>query len=528
MVGTRLKRALRGAAGHSEPAVPAAPPGPTAQERDAAELRASGLFDAGFYLARYPDVAASGMDPAVHYLSVGAAEGRDPGPDFDWQWYIGECTEAGMAGVNPLLHYLRVGRASGRSPKAIDAGQAFDSFAVASRAGLLPFSVGHRYAVSRVDFPLGPAAPPAPDGRPAPPQPLSARIGSPDLDHMAVVGRGVHDTLLRCLPEGFDFAGKRCLDYGCGIGRVIRYFTEEARRCEFWGCDIDGPSIRWLTEQLSPPFRFYRISPAPSLPFEDNSFDLVYAVGVFSQVYDDWHQLAVELRRILKPGGTFILTFPGQNSYEDQLAEPFAANRGMVLANPFNPWSMGGPMLFLTPEWVQRYWGAIFDIDFIAPNGFLDYDTLAVMRKPVPGAPMRADGQAAGRIVEVGTRQDFHPDAFGMIEQRFDPSKPYLDSYGLEVAPGAAEVRGFIAMRRGAERIEASVDGHPLPVALEWSAPAPHPKRAELLSRSFVLRFDTGDLPADSGTARACLDVTAEDAAGLRHRLSIPLRASAG
>ncbi len=497
----------------------AATPALSAQDVDAAELRSSSLFDAAFYLALYPDVAASGIDPAIHYLATGASEGRNPGPNFDWQWYLGECPEAGSVGISPLLHYLRFGREAGYSPKAIDAGQAFDSFAAASRAGALPFAAGYRTAIERVDFPLGSAAALAPDGLPAPPESLVTRIGSADLDSMAAIGRGVRNTILRCLPSQFSFEGARCLDYGCGIGRVLRYFGDEARNCEFWGCDIDGPSIRWLSEQLSPPFRFYRISPTPSLPFEDNSFDLVYAIGVFSQIYDDWHHLAVELRRILRPGGVFIASFPSQTSFEDNLRVSFASNGGMTLVNPFNPWSLGGPLVFVTPDWLKQYWGAIFDVDFIAPNGLMDYDTLAVMRKPVPGSPLRA----TGRVVNVGAKQAFNADAVGGIDQNFDASQPYLDSYGLDFEPGEVEVRGFIAMREGAERIEILVDAQPRAVEVGWSAPMPHARRPGLLLRHFVLRFEA----TDTGGERAHLEVLAHGLSGLSHGMSIPLRVRA-
>jgi GR25 family glycosyltransferase involved in LPS biosynthesis len=42
----------------------------------ARELRASGAFDADYYLRAYPDVAASGRVPLEHYLRHGRAEGR--------------------------------------------------------------------------------------------------------------------------------------------------------------------------------------------------------------------------------------------------------------------------------------------------------------------------------------------------------------------------------------------------------------------------------------------------------------------
>jgi len=54
---------------------------------DAALIRNSGLFDADYYCARYPDVAASGLDPVDHYLQIGAAKGYDPSPLFDTGYY---------------------------------------------------------------------------------------------------------------------------------------------------------------------------------------------------------------------------------------------------------------------------------------------------------------------------------------------------------------------------------------------------------------------------------------------------------
>ena len=369
----------------------AAPPteaGPP-PDADLAELKASGLFDGGWYLAQNPDVAAAGIDPARHYLETGADEGRSPGPAFDILWYYGECPEACAPGINPILHYLRHGTTM-FTPRALNDGQAFDSFSMASRAGALPFARRIRAKVDHVHFPMDQSpVRSTSDGFPLPPLPLAARIGSTTYDHFEEIGRGVKETILRCLPEGFDFAGQRCLDFGCGIGRVIRHFGEEARTSEFWGCDIDGPSIRWTVDNLAPPFRFYRLSATAALPFEDSSFDLVYAISVFSQIYEDWHQIAVDLRRILKPGGTLIMSYTGRRPFEETIGEPFESNEGMYLKNPFNTWSQGGPLVFLTPEWVTRYWGNLFDIDFIAPDALLGWETLTVMKKPQPGSPPR-------------------------------------------------------------------------------------------------------------------------------------------
>tara|TARA_R110000850_G_scaffold102932_1_gene212662 strand:- start:1418 stop:2101 length:684 start_codon:yes stop_codon:yes gene_type:complete len=46
-------------------------------------LVTTGVVDPEWYLIRHPDVAAVGMDAAVHYVLHGADEGRQPGPALD-------------------------------------------------------------------------------------------------------------------------------------------------------------------------------------------------------------------------------------------------------------------------------------------------------------------------------------------------------------------------------------------------------------------------------------------------------------
>ena len=79
-------------------------------EGDIEAVRSSGLFDAGWYLTQYPDVKALGIDPAEHYLWLGARLGRNPSPKFDTSAYLNANPDVAFAGVNPLLHYVRTGQ----------------------------------------------------------------------------------------------------------------------------------------------------------------------------------------------------------------------------------------------------------------------------------------------------------------------------------------------------------------------------------------------------------------------------------
>lgn len=74
------------------------------------------LFNTGFYLCTYPDVAASRMNPVAHYLKFGAAEGRAPHPLFDTRYYVNRYSDVLESGLNPLVHYCVRGAAEGRKP----------------------------------------------------------------------------------------------------------------------------------------------------------------------------------------------------------------------------------------------------------------------------------------------------------------------------------------------------------------------------------------------------------------------------
>jgi len=83
---------------------------------DIAMLAASDLFDAPWYLHSYGDVAASGVDPATHFIARGWQEGRQPNFYFDTPWYLHTNPDVARAGMNPVLHYIAAGEAEARAP----------------------------------------------------------------------------------------------------------------------------------------------------------------------------------------------------------------------------------------------------------------------------------------------------------------------------------------------------------------------------------------------------------------------------
>src|SRR5271170_6257590 len=82
----------------------------------ARRLVGSGLLDASWYGAAYPDFAESGLGAAKHYLATGFCRGCRPNPFFDTRWYLERYEDVRRSGVNPLLHYLQHGWREGRDP----------------------------------------------------------------------------------------------------------------------------------------------------------------------------------------------------------------------------------------------------------------------------------------------------------------------------------------------------------------------------------------------------------------------------
>lgn len=79
----------------------------------------SGLFDFEWYLQRHPDLPAI-EDAVMHYLGGGGSPGLDPGPGFSSHRYLSANPDVAAVGMNPLLHYLRFGQAEGRLRFPID------------------------------------------------------------------------------------------------------------------------------------------------------------------------------------------------------------------------------------------------------------------------------------------------------------------------------------------------------------------------------------------------------------------------
>ena len=103
-------------------------------------------------------------------------------------------------------------------------------------------------------------------------------------------------------------ASSRVLDFGCGWGRMTRFFLHDVAPQNLYGCDV-LPEMVDLCRSLHLRATFFANPPAPPTMFPDGSFDVVYAYSVFSHLSEPLHrQWVSEFKRLLRPGGILVAT----------------------------------------------------------------------------------------------------------------------------------------------------------------------------------------------------------------------------
>lgn len=95
----------------------------------------------------------------------------------------------------------------------------------------------------------------------------------------------------------------KVLDVGCGTGEMAATLMHSGY--EVWGLDIAEPMIRHARHRCAS--NQFHVGDIERLPFADNTFDAVVCLGIIEYLDSDERALR-EIRRILKPGGSAVLS----------------------------------------------------------------------------------------------------------------------------------------------------------------------------------------------------------------------------
>ena len=110
---------------------------------------------------------------------------------------------------------------------------------------------------------------------------------------------------------GLDLRRARILDWGCGHGRVIRYFADIEPHAELHGVDIDADNVGWIQRHL-PTVKAIHGPLMPPLPYPDDMFDFIFGLSVMTHLTEGVQRAWLEeLQRISRPGALIMLTFSG-------------------------------------------------------------------------------------------------------------------------------------------------------------------------------------------------------------------------
>lgn len=159
-------------------------------------------------------------------------------------------------------------------------------------------------------------------GLPVPPPRLRFLTGNhPDLDAFLEGGANTSRVIrerLAGLGSPVESLGS-LLDFGCGCGRVARFWAD-VPDVDVHGCDYNPKLVEWCSASL--PFMTVRRNGLePPLPYEDASFDFLYAISVFTHLPLDLQRGWIdEVRRVLRPGGIALITLHG-TSFADRYLE---------------------------------------------------------------------------------------------------------------------------------------------------------------------------------------------------------------
>jgi ubiquinone/menaquinone biosynthesis C-methylase UbiE len=199
------------------------------------------------------------------------------------------------------------------------------------------------------------------------------------------------------------------LDFGCGWGRIIRFFLKDVLVDNLHGIDVD-PEMIGLCKKLFGYGNFSVCNPLPPTEFPDNSFSIVFAYSVFSHLAEPVHiKWIQEFSRILKPGGILVATTEARhfiefckslrgkkhdweyykglaNSFVDTEAALADYDNGKFLysatgGGPARPSSFYGEAM-IPRRYIEREWTRYLEFRDFIDDRSLSFQAMVVMQKP--------------------------------------------------------------------------------------------------------------------------------------------------
>ena len=106
------------------------------------------------------------------------------------------------------------------------------------------------------------------------------------------------------------------LDAACGAGYGTRLLAAKAARAH--GVDVDDQTIAYAANRFGGDSISFHAASVVSLPFEAGYFDVIVSFETLEHLVEQEAMLE-EFKRVLKPGGTLIISTPDRPIYNSFL-----------------------------------------------------------------------------------------------------------------------------------------------------------------------------------------------------------------
>jgi SAM-dependent methyltransferase len=137
--------------------------------------------------------------------------------------------------------------------------------------------------------------------------------------------------------EFIVFDEKTVLDWGCGPARIVRHMPDLLNKnCSISATDYNDNTIDWCEKNILN-VQFERNGINPPTVFENNSFDFIYGISIFTHLsvenHLNWYN---ELIRISKNDGIILLTMAGE-AFKEKMTDDekriFEADKLVIRSN---------------------------------------------------------------------------------------------------------------------------------------------------------------------------------------------------
>lgn len=242
------------------------------------------------------------------------------------------------------------------------------------------------------------------EARPIPPRSLRVSIGGASIEDFFSSGEKQATQVTRAMAA----AGRpitqstRVLDFGCGCGRTLCALAESGP--ELFACDVNGPAVRWVQENLKG-VRAWVSDFMPPLPDFGQPVSAAYSISVFTHLA--WPLQLIwltELARVLEPGAPLIASTHGEAAIrspwwgiacperaprirsqagrlDDEgllfFEDPRVAEGDTKMSGITGSWGV----TFQSPGHIRQHWSEHFDVVEVQEGALEGFHDLVVLRR---------------------------------------------------------------------------------------------------------------------------------------------------